>query len=120
MPSLELRTNVHLADPKPFIFEFSALAAEALSKPPQYISVSYDYNETLTFGGTFEPAFLLTVTSLDNLKPDLNEVYSKALFGFFKERLGIQGNRGYITFLDPGRAYLGHEATTFATIFGSS
>ncbi|KAI0714241.1 Tautomerase/MIF [Fomitopsis betulina] len=117
MPSLELKTNVPLSDPKPFLLEFSSFAAKTLRKPELYVSVSYDFNENLTFNGSFDPAFLMTVTSLDNLKPDVDEEYSKAFFEFFQEKLGISGDRGYITFLDPGRAYLGHKATTFAAIF---
>ncbi|KAH9842541.1 Tautomerase/MIF [Rhodofomes roseus] len=118
MPSLELKTNVPLEDPKQFLLEFSSYAAKALKKPELYISVSYHYNENLTFNGSFDPAFLMTVTSLDNLKPGLTDEYSKAFFDFFQDKLGVPGDRGYITFLDPGRAFLGHQATTFATIFG--
>ncbi|KAH9926123.1 Tautomerase/MIF [Fomitopsis serialis] len=118
MPSLELKTNVPLEDPKPFLLEFSSIAAKTLRKPELYVSVSYHYNENLTFDGSFDPAFLMTVTSLDNLKPGLTDEYSKSFFEFFREKLGIEGDRGYITFLDPGRAFLGHNATTFGTIFG--
>ncbi|PCH38466.1 Tautomerase/MIF [Wolfiporia cocos MD-104 SS10] len=118
MPSLELKTNVPLADPKPFLLEFSKFAAATLGKPELYISVSYHYNENLTFHGSFEPAFLMTVTSLDNLTPALNEGYSKAFFDYFESKLGIANDRGYITFLDPGRVNLGYKATTFGTIFG--
>ncbi|KZT73998.1 Tautomerase/MIF [Daedalea quercina L-15889] len=118
MPSLELKTNVPLEDPKTFLLEFSSLAAKTLRKPELFISVSYHYNENLTFNGSFDPAFLMTVTSLDNIKAELTDNYSKVFFEFFREKLGIPGERGYITFLDPGRAFLGHKATTFATIFG--
>ncbi|EED81730.1 predicted protein [Postia placenta Mad-698-R] len=103
MPSLVLKTN---------------LAAKTLNKPEVYISVSYDYSENLTFNGSFDPTFLLTVTSLDNITPELNEGYSKVLYNFLESKLGIPGDRGYITFLDPGRAYMGYQGTTFGTIFG--
>jgi len=118
MPSLELKTNVPLSDPKLFLLDFSSFAAKTLGKPEVYISVSYTYNENLTFNGSFDPAFLMTITSLDNIEHKLNEGYSKAFFAFFEQKLGIPGDRGYITFYDPGRAYLGHQGTTFATLFG--
>ena len=41
--------------------------------------------------------------SLDNINRQVNEIYSKSLFGFFQKKLGVPGNRGYITFIDPGR-----------------
>ncbi|RDB24014.1 Macrophage migration inhibitory factor [Hypsizygus marmoreus] len=120
MPALQLTTNVKVADPKAFALEFSKFSADILGKPELYISVNYTYSETLTFGGTFDPAFTLSIFSLDNLSLERNEVYSKGYFDFFKEKLGVAGNRGYVTFIDPGRGFLGHQGTTFATIFGKS
>ena len=40
-------------------------SAETLNKSEKYISVSYAYSETLTFGGTFDPTFLLDIASLE-------------------------------------------------------
>lgn len=39
-------------------------AAETLNKPESYISVSYLYQEHLTFAGSFDPAFLLYIVSI--------------------------------------------------------
>ncbi|EIW60867.1 Tautomerase/MIF [Trametes versicolor FP-101664 SS1] len=116
MPSLELKTNVFIADPKAFSLEFSKFAAETLNKPESYISVSYLYQEHLTFAGSFDPAFLLYITSLNNINPEVNQQYSKAFFAYFKEKLSVEGTRGYITFSDPGRDYLGYNSTTVAAI----
>ncbi|GLB35468.1 putative tautomerase MIF [Lyophyllum shimeji] len=118
MPALNLTTNVKIADPKQFALDFSKVGADTLSKPELYISVNVTYNEHLTFGGTFDPAFLLHVVSLDNISPALNEKYSKAFFDFFKKNLAVSEDRGYIIFDDPGRGFLGHHSTTFAEIFG--
>jgi len=118
MPSLVLETNVKVNDPRTFVQNFSKASANALGKPEKYISVSYRYNEHLSFAGTFDPAFLLVITSLDNITPERNEAYSKDLFELINKELGVQGDRGYITFYDPGRAYLGYQGTTFAQIFG--
>ncbi|KDQ59605.1 hypothetical protein JAAARDRAFT_33186 [Jaapia argillacea MUCL 33604] len=118
MPSLALTTNVQVPDTRAFVLEFSKLAAETLKKPEQYISINYSYDPNLTFAGTFDPALLLVITSLDNINPEVNDVYSKAFFSYFEKTLGVPGNRGYITFYDPGRSFLGHQGTTFGTIFG--
>ncbi|KAG5642399.1 hypothetical protein DXG03_002831 [Asterophora parasitica] len=107
MPTLDLTTNVKIADPKAFALEFSKFAAETLSKPEVYISVKITYNEILTFQGTFDPAFQLTIVSLDNINTELNEQYSKAFFEFFKKKLDVPGDRGYITYIDPGRGFIG-------------
>jgi len=38
----------------------SQFGADILKKPERYIFVSYQYNEFLSFNGTFDPAFQLT------------------------------------------------------------
>jgi len=112
-----LAKRLQVTETKSFVLEFSKLSAQTLEKPEKYISISYRYNEHLTFAGTLDPAFLLVITSLDNISPERNDGYSKIFFKFLKDKLGTPGDRGYITFYDPGRAYLGHEGTTFAQIF---
>ncbi|KAK0210249.1 Tautomerase/MIF superfamily [Desarmillaria ectypa] len=118
MPSLELKTNAVISDPKSFALEFSKESARILGKPEAYITVSVTPVPIMTFAGTIDPAFTLFVTSLDNINPEKNEQYSKELAAFLKKSLSLPHDRGYITFLDPGRAYLGFQSTTFATIFG--
>ncbi|KAI9059704.1 Tautomerase/MIF [Trametes coccinea BRFM310] len=118
MPALELKTNVRVADPKAFSLEFSKFAAETLGKPEAYISVNYHYSELLTFNGSFDPALILSIHSLDNINPKANEEYSKKFFAFFKEKLGVPDDRGYITFVDPGRPNIGFRSTTFGALWG--
>jgi hypothetical protein len=36
-------------------------AADTLSKPEKYISVTVNHDEALSFAGTFDPAFLMVV-----------------------------------------------------------
>ncbi|CDO68899.1 hypothetical protein BN946_scf185000.g42 [Trametes cinnabarina] len=96
MPSVELKTNVRVADPKAFSLEFSKFAAETLGKPESYISVHYNYSELLTFNGSFDPAVIVSVISLDNINPKANEEYSRKFFAFFKEKLGVPDDRGYM------------------------
>ncbi|KAH9842540.1 Tautomerase/MIF [Rhodofomes roseus] len=119
MPCLELKTNVQLKNPRAFIAEFSKLAAKVLQRPEQFISVTYQYREYLAFNGTLDPAFILDIKTLDNLSPELNEQYSKTFFEFFKEHLGVEGKRGYITFADLGRINVGYNSTTIATILAN-
>ncbi|KAH8114287.1 Tautomerase/MIF [Phellopilus nigrolimitatus] len=94
MPSLQLTTNVKVA-------------AMTLNKPEEMITISYIYNEFLSFAGTFEPALQLSVVAVDIIKPQANIGYSKSFFDFFGKRLGVRDDRGHITFFDPGRANYG-------------
>ncbi|KAI4523220.1 Tautomerase/MIF [Schizophyllum commune Loenen D] len=123
MPVLDLTVNVQIPDAKALSLELSKVGAKILGKPESYISVLIKVNETLTFGGTHDPAFQLVITSLGNVNPAANEKYSKALSEFLKEKLGLSNDRGYMfvlsyAFIDPGNANLGYQGTTFATIFG--
>lgn len=118
MPSLELKTNVSLANPEAFIADFTTFAAKTLNKPVPAVCVSYTHVKHLAFNGTFDPAFLLTITSLYNLNPTVNEEFSKTFFDFFAEQLGVSDDRGYITFYNPGPEYLGHKSTTVAVLRG--
>ncbi|KAK7031592.1 Tautomerase/MIF [Favolaschia claudopus] len=115
MPIVELTTNVQVADPKAFSLDLNKAAAAALGMDG-YVTVSYNYNETLTFAGTHDPAFILRVTTLGN-GTDKNDLFSKALSGFLEESLKAPSDRGYIIFNDPGHINLGHKGTTFATLF---
>ena len=45
--------------------------------------------------------------SLDNINRQSNEKYIKAFFDFFQKKLSVPANRGYITFIDPGRENMG-------------
>jgi phenylpyruvate tautomerase len=102
------------------------LGAKTLAKPEAYMNVIITYNETFSFGGTFDPAISLRIVSssngteatthifmgiqdsLDNINREANERYSKAFFDYFQQRLGVTANRGYITFIDPGRENMGY------------
>ncbi|KAJ3569114.1 hypothetical protein NP233_g5263 [Leucocoprinus birnbaumii] len=118
MPSLSLTTNVRVSDPKQFSLEFSKLGAQVLGKPEDYITVQYHYNDTITFAGNHDPAFVLTIVSLENLTHEQNERYSKELSEWLKGKLGLSNDRGYIVFHDPGNSHIGYQGTTFGTIFG--
>ncbi|TFY83096.1 hypothetical protein EWM64_g905 [Hericium alpestre] len=109
MPALILHTNVKVEDPKRFSLDLSKFASKALDKPETYISISYEYNEFLTFAGNFDPAFVLVIK---------NEKYSNELFGYLERELGVPDHRGYIDFHDPGGENLGHKATIFSKLFG--
>ncbi|KAJ7677250.1 Tautomerase/MIF superfamily [Mycena rosella] len=120
MPSLELTVNVPIPNDTEFALEFSKVAAKALGKPEATVAVTTSVNKALAFAGTLEPAFVLTVISLDNLNPEANEKYSAALSEFFQSKLGIPNDRGYITFHDPGKGYLGFKGTTIETLLAKA
>jgi phenylpyruvate tautomerase len=97
-----------------YLLTSEKVGAKALGRPESFFSTIISYNKTLTFGGTLEPAFALTVvcfpidflphpsrwkvqTSLDNLNPEANEKYSAIFSEFLKSKLGIPNDRGYMS-----------------------
>ncbi|KAH6919148.1 Tautomerase/MIF superfamily [Coprinopsis sp. MPI-PUGE-AT-0042] len=100
MPALEFKTNVKIEDEKAFALALSKVASETLGKPERVVLVNVEYSPALAFAGSFEPAFLLNVVSLDNLSAENNIKHS------------IQGDRGYVCFNDPGRANIAYLGTT--------
>ncbi|KAJ7288802.1 Tautomerase/MIF superfamily [Mycena rebaudengoi] len=120
MPYLELMINVQIPNETEFALEFSKVGAEVLNRPEGYISVSVTYNKALTFAGTLEPAFALSIIGLDDLTPEVNAKSSATLSQFFLEKLGTPSDRGYIVFKDPGWGHIGFKGTTLAVLFGKS
>ncbi|KZT73999.1 hypothetical protein DAEQUDRAFT_761466 [Daedalea quercina L-15889] len=45
---------------KPFITEFSKLAAKVLQRPEVFINLIYKYEEYLALNGSLDPAFVWT------------------------------------------------------------
>ncbi|KAF7353718.1 hypothetical protein MVEN_01057000 [Mycena venus] len=138
MPTLELIVNVEvgfldqrgrvdesrahtlqITNQAEFSLNFAKAGAKALGKPEAVMSTIVSFNNSLTFGGTLDPAFSLTVTSLDNLSSEANEKYSATFSDFIDSNLGIPKDRGYIIFRDPGREYMGYKGTTFASLWAN-
>ncbi|KAG6918621.1 hypothetical protein DXG01_013032 [Tephrocybe rancida] len=110
------RAPPQVADVKDFTLKLNKAAAAALGMDG-YVTVSYNYNESLIFSGTHAPAFVLRVVTLGN-GTDKNEAFAKSFFSFFEKELGIPDNRGYIIFNDPSPVNLAHKSTTFAVLLG--
>ncbi|KAH8919253.1 Tautomerase/MIF [Atractiella rhizophila] len=113
MPYLNLIVNFTVPDEKAFSLAFAKAGGEILGKPEKYMSTSVTTNPSLNFGGSHDKAFQLHITTLGNLSVEKNKEYSKKLSEFLEKELGIKSDRGYITFYDPGNAYLGFGGQTF-------
>jgi phenylpyruvate tautomerase len=68
---------------------------------------------TLTFGGTFEPAFTAMIYSIGRITPQLNANTSAGLSKFFSKELGLPDDRGYIAFFDMAGSDMGYKGKTF-------
>ncbi|KAF9059308.1 Tautomerase/MIF superfamily, partial [Rhodocollybia butyracea] len=114
MPIVQLTTNVKVADEKALSLSLAKAAAESFGMEG-FISTSVSYNETLNFGGTHEPAFVLNLVIV-GLVVEKHDGYAKSLFNFFEKELGVHSNRGYIIFNDPGAERIGYSGMTYKTL----
>ncbi|KAH6919149.1 Tautomerase/MIF superfamily [Coprinopsis sp. MPI-PUGE-AT-0042] len=110
MPVLQFATNVKIEDEKASRLLYQR-SAQILEMPESITLVNVEYSPTMSFAGTFDPAFLLVITG-DGFNPEINVKCSGAFFSFIEEKLAIPGNRGYIRFDNPGLAYIGYLGTT--------
>jgi len=117
MPYLYLVVNVQVEDSKTLIAEITELAAKTLNKPKSYVSAVCTYNETLSFAGTFEPAYNLQITSLGSFDTsEGNVAVSKTFADYIQKKFGISPTRGYIALADPGRDRMGYGGSTIGAL----
>ncbi|KIM20163.1 hypothetical protein M408DRAFT_332523 [Serendipita vermifera MAFF 305830] len=117
MPYLQLITNVQLDDERKMdlVKSLSKVAATALKKPEEYMSVSYEYNSTLIFAGTSEPCFQIGLISI-GLTPQACPDVSASIAAELKSKLGVDPSRGYMNLQDPTAGRIGYAETTFAQL----
>lgn len=96
-----------------FIKKLSKFAADILGKPESYVTVILHDEAKQSWNGTFDPAYVIKVISLGGISAHKNILTSQTMSIFLNENLGVQPNRGYIVFEDPGRDNLGWDGTTF-------
>ncbi|KAF5372877.1 hypothetical protein D9758_001550 [Tetrapyrgos nigripes] len=111
MPIVDFKTNVKIPNVEEYVKDLSKLSATLLGYPEEIICVSVLHDQPMSFKGTFDPTFLLSIT-LTESTPDNNSKLSAAYFEHFKKTLGIDDDRGYISFLDPGKSNLGFKGKT--------
>ncbi|KIK99727.1 hypothetical protein PAXRUDRAFT_822408 [Paxillus rubicundulus Ve08.2h10] len=119
MPLISLTTNVKFASDeatKAFVTDLSKFSAKTIGKDEKLFSVDLSHNPYLAFAGTFEPAFMLSITVLDNVNPTNSQSWSKAFSDYFEEKLGTPSDRGYIAFLDPGEDFIGMMGSTVGAL----
>ena len=114
MPFAQLVTNQPLGATKraPFLHRLSEHVSTLLGKPERYVMVTARDDEPLLFGGSDAPAAYLELASL-GLREDDTAALSAALCAFLGDELDVPGDRIYIQFVSPERAFWGWDGRTF-------
>lgn len=96
----ELRTNVIIKDEQSFLTDLSYHLSSRYHRPISSIVVSIKHSCCIMFGGTFEPAYTLTIHALPCLvQPTTNKRNAALIQHHIKDTLGVMPSRGYVHFV---------------------
>lgn len=112
MPFLKVETNVQASNTTETAKALSALAADMLGKPEQYVLAILEDGKTLLHGGTDDPAAYVTLDSI-GLPEDRTPELSATICSFLETALGIPPSRVYIAFGTIERHLFGWDSKTF-------
>lgn len=99
MPSIELSTNVRIADTDRLMRTLSACACKGLCKAETYMLVTVRDQQPMLFGGTADPVVHMTVRAMD-FKDDAMPRLARDLTAIMQAELGIESQRVSIVFMD--------------------
>ncbi|TLS27582.1 hypothetical protein PpBr36_05183 [Pyricularia pennisetigena] len=96
----EVKTNVILSDEFTFITELSYNLSLRYQRPVSSIVVSVQHGACMMYGGTFEPAYSLTIFALPSqLRPTTNKRNAVMIQMHMDEVLGVPSSRGIVRFV---------------------
>lgn len=114
MPYLKIQTNQPLDDmqQQALLEKASALVAEQLGKPENYVMVAIEAGQNMLFAGTHGPLAYLELKSI-GLPATATGDLSSHLCALIAQELDIEKNRIYIEFADAPRHMWGWDGKTF-------
>ncbi|EFX04428.1 mif domain containing protein [Grosmannia clavigera kw1407] len=111
----ELRTNVMIGDEFTVITELSASLAVRYRRPLSSVVVTLQHNSCMCFGGSFDPAYVLSIFALPaELQPTTNKRNAALIQRHMEEALGVPPARGLLRFAPVTEANLAYGGKTTA------
>ncbi|KAF2092430.1 hypothetical protein NA57DRAFT_82286 [Rhizodiscina lignyota] len=112
----ELRTNVIINDEYTLTTDLSYHLSIRFQRPESSIAVTIQHTACLCLGGSFQPAYILTITTLPALLDEtINKRNAALLQSFMSECLSVTADRGIVRFVSIAEENL---ATNGLTILG--
>ncbi|KAH8685471.1 Tautomerase/MIF superfamily [Tricladium varicosporioides] len=111
----EIKTNITIRDEYAFCTKFSQILSTRYQRPETSIMVTVVQPACLFFGGSFDPAYIMTLTAIPTqLQPATNRRNAYLLGKSLEEVLGITPNRGLFRFVPLGAENTALGGTTLA------
>lgn len=96
----DLRTNVIIKDEFSFITDLSYHLSNRYQRPMSSIVINLTHGCCMMFGGSFDPAYTLTIHALPCLvQPTTNKRNAALVQRHIQETLGVIASRGYVRFV---------------------
>lgn len=96
----DVRTNVIIQDEYTFITDLSYSLSSRYQRPESSILVTVSHSACLLFGGSFDPAYTLTITALPSqVQPVTNKRNAALLQKNMEDALGVSPERGLVKFV---------------------
>ncbi|MFH1498916.1 MAG: phenylpyruvate tautomerase MIF-related protein [Verrucomicrobiota bacterium] len=114
MPYLKIQTNLPLTKKakKNVLREASALVAQELDKPEDFVMVALEPDVCMYFAGSDDPVAFLELKAV-GLPAKKTKALSAVLCEMIEEHLGIEPARVYVKFLDVKHGMWGWKGDTF-------
>ena len=112
MPYLKIQTNAEVSDKDALLRKLSSAASGGIGKPEAYIMTALSLVDSMTFGGSSEPAVFIECKSI-GLKKEQTASLSALLCSFCKEELNVSPDRVYIEFSSAEGVMWGWDGRTF-------
>jgi len=109
----EVKTNVIVNDEYTFLTGFSDHLAQRFQRSTSSIVINLGHSACLIYGGSFEPAYILTVTALPSLVQSTTNKRNLALLqSFLNKSLNVPAHRGVVRFIGVAEDSFGTRGTT--------
>ncbi|KAL9126189.1 MAG: hypothetical protein Q9217_004718 [Psora testacea] len=111
----EVKTNVIVKDEFSFLNDISQHLSQRYQRPTCSIFVTLDHSACLLLAGSFDPAYILTISALPSqILPATNKRNAALIQSFLASSLGVLPDRGVIKFIDIAEEYLATAGTTLS------
>ena len=109
----EVRTNVIVGDEFTVVTELCAHLALRYRRPLSSVVVTLQHGACMCFGGSFAPAYVMTVAALPaQLQPATNKRNAALIQRHMEEALGVPPARGHVQFVAVPEANLAYGGKT--------
>ncbi|KAK0661259.1 Tautomerase/MIF superfamily [Cercophora samala] len=111
----EVKTNVIISDEFTFITELSYHLSTRYQRPVSSIVVTLQHGACMLFGGTFDPAYVMSIYALPSqLLPTTNKRNAALIQKHMEEAIGVVPARGFLRFVPTKEEHLACNGKTMA------